>query len=70
MSLKCDPFLAQSLREQYPAVTSGYHLSEAHWNTVLLDSSVPEQELQWMVGHSYELIHKNLTKLEKEALTD
>jgi predicted DNA-binding protein (MmcQ/YjbR family) len=70
VSLKCDPFLAQSLREQYPAVTPGYHLNKAHWNTVALDGSVPEQELLWMVDHSYELVYKSLSRAEKEALSD
>ena len=41
VSLKCDPGYAVALREQYPAVTAGYHLNKRHWNTVDLDGSVP-----------------------------
>ncbi|NLD47329.1 MAG: MmcQ/YjbR family DNA-binding protein [Clostridiaceae bacterium] len=55
ISLKCDPFVAQSLRQQYPSVTPGYHLSKQNWNTVVLDGSVPDKELVWMIDHSYEL---------------
>ena len=40
-SLKCDPGLAVVLRNRFPAVTPGYHLSKRHWNTVELDGSVP-----------------------------
>lgn len=68
LSLKCDPFLAQNLRQQYTAVTPGYHLNKEHWNTVLLDGSVPAAELYWMIDHSHALIIKSLTKAEKASL--
>lgn len=58
ISLKCDPFVAQSLRQQYPSVTPGYHLNKQNWNTVTLDGSVPDKELVWMIDHSYELVIK------------
>ena len=41
VSLKCDPTLAEALRERFPAVTPGYHLNKRHWNTIELDGSVP-----------------------------
>ena len=69
ISLKCDPFLAQNLREQYPSVTPGYHLNKEHWNTVLLDSSIPHSEILWMIDHSYEMVVKGLTSEEKKALS-
>ena len=68
ISLKCDPFVAQTFRQQYPAVNPGYHMNKHHWNTIMLDGSVPDQELVWMLDHSYELVLKSLTKAEKEAL--
>lgn len=67
ISLKCDPFIAESLRQEYPAITPGYHLNKQHWNTVAIDASVPEQEIRWMIDHSYDLVAKSLTKAEKEA---
>lgn len=68
ISLKCDPFLAENLRQQYPAITPGYHLNKSHWNTILIDSSIPESELNKMIDHSYELVFKRLKKLEKDAI--
>lgn len=68
ISLKCDPFLAEDLRTKYSSVTPGYHLSKKHWNTVLIDGTIPEQELHWMIDHSYELVLKSLTKTEREAV--
>ena len=40
--LKCDPDLAVHLRLSYPAITGGHHLNKRHWNTVVLDGSVPD----------------------------
>jgi len=62
ISLKCEPFTADHLRHIYPAVKPGYHLNKAHWNTVTLNSTVPDDELRWMVDHSYELVFKSLNK--------
>jgi predicted DNA-binding protein (MmcQ/YjbR family) len=56
VSLKCDPLLATELRAEYPAVIPGYHLNKTHWNTVILDGSVPHRELKKMIAHSYERV--------------
>ena len=68
VSLKSDPDLAAELRRRYPAITAGYHLSKRHWNTVMLDGSVPEDELLDMIDHSYELVVARLTRAEQEKL--
>jgi predicted DNA-binding protein (MmcQ/YjbR family) len=68
LSLKCDPFVAQSLREQYTGITPGYHLNKQHWNTIVLDEFIPEHEILWMIDHSYELVFKSLTRAEKESI--
>lgn len=60
LSLKCDPFIAASLREQYACITPGYHLNKKHWNTIAIDGSVSMQELEDMVDHSYELVLNGL----------
>jgi predicted DNA-binding protein (MmcQ/YjbR family) len=56
MSLKCDPQLAELLREKYETVLPGYHLSKKHWNTIICTGQVPEDELRDLVRHSYELV--------------
>jgi predicted DNA-binding protein (MmcQ/YjbR family) len=42
VSLKCEPSLAEALRESHAAVLPGYRLNKRHWNTVILDGSHPE----------------------------
>ncbi|OAB42516.1 MmcQ/YjbR family DNA-binding protein [Paenibacillus glacialis] len=68
ISLKCDPFIAESLRQQYSSITPGYHLNKNHWNTILIDGTISEQELFEMIDHSYELVFKGLKKSEKDAI--
>lgn len=69
INLKCDPEQAIALRAKYPAaVLPGYHMSKTHWNTVLLDGTVPADELRWMVEHSYALVVAKLKKADRQAL--
>jgi predicted DNA-binding protein (MmcQ/YjbR family) len=56
INLKCDPALAIELRERFSAVTPGYHMNKKHWNTVMLNSSVPDKEIFSWIDHSYNLI--------------
>lgn len=46
---------ADFLRSAFAGVVPAYHMNKVHWNTVLLDSEVPWDELQQMVRQSYEL---------------
>lgn len=56
LSLKCDPTLAELLREKYETVLPGYHLNKKHWNTVICSGQVPDDELRDLIRHSYELV--------------
>ena len=69
LSVKCDPDLALELRAQYPAVGPGYHLNKRHWNTVLLDGSVPDDEVAEMIGHSYGLVVAGLPAAARRVVT-
>ncbi|KRQ86864.1 hypothetical protein ABG79_01355 [Caloramator mitchellensis] len=62
ISLKCEPILAEFLRYQYKSVIPGYHLNKKHWNTVIIDGSVPIEEINKLIDHSYELVFSKLTK--------
>jgi predicted DNA-binding protein (MmcQ/YjbR family) len=68
VSLKCNPVLATMLRDTYPAVTGGYHLNKRHWNTVVIDGSVPTDELLEWIEHSYDLVVKGLPKRDRQEL--
>lgn len=68
MNLKCDPDQALMLRDIFPAVLPGYHMNKRHWNTVVLDGSVPPGEIERMIDHSYALVVKSLPKAPRQAL--
>ncbi len=67
-SVKCDPDEAILLREQYPSVTPGYHLNKRHWNSVLVDGSIPASELEEFIEASYQLIVASLPRAVWSAL--
>jgi predicted DNA-binding protein (MmcQ/YjbR family) len=56
LSLKCDPTLAELLREKYETVLPGYHLNKKHWNTILCTGQIPDDELRDLIRHSFELV--------------
>jgi predicted DNA-binding protein (MmcQ/YjbR family) len=68
VSFKCDPFYGAAMREQYPAMTAGYHLNKRHWNTVALDGSIPPEVIQEWVRDSYELVVASLPKRQRASL--
>lgn len=59
LSLKCDPQLAELLRERYETVVPGYHLNKKHWNTIICSGQMPAEELRDLVRHSYELVKES-----------
>ncbi|RED57620.1 MmcQ/YjbR family DNA-binding protein [Cohnella lupini] len=69
VNLKADPEESWLLRQQYPeTVLPGYHMNKRHWNTVVLDGKLPDDELLAMLKQSYRLSWSKLTKREREAI--
>jgi predicted DNA-binding protein (MmcQ/YjbR family) len=68
VSLKCEPGLAELLRADYPAIAPGYHLNKRHWNTVVLDGSLPERMVRDMIEDSYDLVVAGLPRATRDAL--
>lgn len=56
-NVKCDPDEAIELRERYPeAVLPGYHMNKKHWNTIIVDGTLSNKQLQGFITQSYELV--------------
>ena len=68
INLKCNPELAILLRENYTAVSPGYHMNKKHWNTICLNKDLPSEKIYELINHSYELVFGSLTKKEKEKI--
>ena len=67
LNVKCDPALAASLNTQ-PGFLPAYHMNKEHWNTIILDDSIPDQEVQRMIDESYRLVTDSPTKRIYEAV--
>jgi predicted DNA-binding protein (MmcQ/YjbR family) len=70
ISLKCVPEVAVKLRVEFPAITGGYHLNKQHWNTVLVDGTVPDDLVREMIEDSYDLVRSTLPKATRLTLGD
>lgn len=67
-NLKCDPERAAQLREQYDGIKPGYHMDKKHWNTVMMDGSVPDPLIVELIDHSYDLVVAGLSKKLRDEL--
>jgi len=56
VSLKCDPVLAETLREKYETVVPGYHLNKKHWNTIICTGQLSDTEIKDLANLSYQLV--------------
>ena len=66
--LRCEEFLAEIMREQYSGVGRRSHLDPRRWISVDLDADVPPEEIERLVGRSYDLICAGLTRKQKAEL--
>ena len=65
LNLKCEPMEADFLRRAYGAVIPAYHMNKVHWNSVILDGSVPEEEIFRMIRMSFDLTRPPLSKASR-----
>jgi predicted DNA-binding protein (MmcQ/YjbR family) len=68
MNLKCDPKEAIMLRDIFPSIIPGYHMNKVHWNTVILDGSVPKGEIERMIDNSFNLVVSKMTKKDQQSI--
>ncbi|RIJ41608.1 MmcQ/YjbR family DNA-binding protein [Pontibacter oryzae] len=68
INLKCDPELVLELREKYPQVKPGYHMSKRHWNLVMPEAGLPESLLKEWIDLSYYLVAAKLTKHQRSLI--
>ena len=59
VNVKCEPENAIILRERYESILPGYHMNKKHWNTILIDGTLTNDQLKEQVINSYHLVAKN-----------
>ena len=56
LNVKTDPAWRDLWRKTYASVLPAYHQNKEHWNTIILDGSIPDKEIKRMIAESYDLI--------------
>lgn len=70
LNVKVDPQWRDFWRSAYPAVIPGWHQNKEHWNTIILDGSIPAVDIKRMIAESYDLVTDSPTKRIYEAAKD
>ena len=68
VNLKCDPERAIQLREAHSGIRPGWHMNKTNWNTVEVQSDVPDALMYELIDHSYEQVVEGLPKKIRDAL--
>ena len=68
INVKCDPLKAVVLREKYNAVIPGYHMNKKHWNSLIMDGSLPDVLVYQWLDDSYKLVLTSLPKGKQQEL--
>lgn len=68
LNLKCEPDEAIMLRDIFPAIIPGYHMNKRLWNTVILDGSIPQGEVERMIDNSFKLVVSKMTKKDQQSI--
>ncbi|MBR2730583.1 MAG: MmcQ/YjbR family DNA-binding protein [Clostridia bacterium] len=55
VNLKAQPETVQFWIRVFPACLPAYHMNKTHWFSVILDGSVPEDQLEQMIAESHAL---------------
>lgn len=68
LNVRVSPQWREFFRQVYPSVIPGYHQNKDNWNTIILDGTIPDSEVERMIAESYDLITDSPTKRIYEAV--
>ena len=68
LNVKADPQWRDFWRSAYPAVIPGYHQNKEHWNTIIVDGTIPDKDICRMIAESYDLVTDSPTRRIYEAV--
>lgn len=68
LNVKVDPEWRDFWRDTYKSVIPGYHQNKEHWNTIILDGTIPRADIERMIAESYDLVADSPTRRIYEAV--
>lgn len=64
INVKCDPEWRDFWRSAYESVVPGYHQNKEHWNSIILDGTIPDKDIKRMIEESYDLTEDRKKKVK------
>lgn len=68
LNVKVNPEWRDFWRGAYQSVIAGWHQNKEHWNTIILDGTIPETDIKRMIAESYDLVTDSPSKRIYEAV--
>lgn len=68
LNVKVSPGWRDFFRSVYPSVLPGWHQNKDHWNTIILDGTIPDEDICRMIAESYDIVTDSPTKRIYEAV--
>jgi O-6-methylguanine DNA methyltransferase len=68
LNVKVNPEWRDFWRSTYKSVIPGWHQNKEHWNTIILDGTIPDDDIKRMIAESYDIITDSPTKRIYEAV--
>lgn len=68
INLKNAPDKNIELRERFSAITPGYHMNKAHWNTLQIDGTLSAQLIKSLISESYQCVVSGLPKSKQKEI--
>ncbi len=68
LNVKTDPEWRDYWRSAFSSVIPGWHQNKEHWNTIILDGTIPDEAVRKMIAESYALVTDSPTKRIYEAV--
>lgn len=68
LNVKVDPQWRDFWRNAYDSVVAGWHQNKEHWNTIILDGTIPTEDIKRMIAESYDLVTDSPAKRIYEAV--
>lgn len=62
VNVKAEPEWRDFWRNAYSSVIPAYHMNKTHWNSIILDGTIPQRDIQRMIAESYDLCSKGTGK--------
>lgn len=62
INVKCNPEWREFWRGAFTSVIPAYRMNKEHWNSIILDGTIPRADIEQMITESYEMTKPKIKK--------